>query len=199
VRGEIRNTGTTTGGNLDVICSTVMSEGGYVEAGQDWATASTTLKTIPAASTVPLCAIRLRNTFGSYNHNRMIVRIGNLNVFSDGENILWRLVKLANSASITANTIAWSNANNNSGVQSNFDIISFTGGEEIDNGFISASTQGSQKVGGSPPSNLPSAAKKNYIVQNFQSTDSEIFLVYATNLGTQPTNVGIGLQWREIY
>jgi hypothetical protein len=69
----------------------------------------------------------------------------------------------------------------------------------MDSGFVGASTQGSQKAGGAPASNLPSTAKKNYIVQNFNSTDSEIFLVVATNLGAQSTNVGVSMQWREIY
>ncbi len=36
VRCEIFNTGATTGAYFDQICSTVLSEGGYVEAGQDW-------------------------------------------------------------------------------------------------------------------------------------------------------------------
>jgi S-adenosylmethionine synthetase len=69
----------------------------------------------------------------------------------------------------------------------------------MDNGFVGASTQGSQKAGGAPASNLPSEAKKNYIVQNYDSTDSEIYVVVATNIGSQSTNVGVGWQWREIY
>ena len=36
-------------------------------------------------------------------------------------------------------------------------------------------------------------------VQNYDSTNSEIYLVVATNLGSQNTNVGVGMQWREIY
>ena len=198
VRCEIRNQGATTGSYMDQICSTVMSEGGYVEAGQDWAVASTNLKTITAGSTTPVAAIRLKNTFRNYQ-NRIIVRMGNLSVFSDGANISWHLVKLPGNAYISANVTAWSNVNTYSGIQSNFDITSFTGGEEIDNGFVGASTQGSQKAGGAPGSNVPSVAKKNYIVQNFTSTDSEIFLIYAKNLGSQSTDVGVGIQWREIY
>ena len=199
VRCEMRNTGVSTGSYMDQICSTVMSEGGYVEAGQDWAVSSPTSKVYASGTTAPLAAIRLRNNFRGYNYNRMIVRIGNLNMFSDGESIAWHLVKLPGNAYISANVLAWTDVNTNSGVQYNFDINSFTDGEEIDNGFVGASTQGSQKAAGTPPSNIPSAAKKNYIVQNYYSDDSEIYLVYASNLGAQSTNVRIGLQWREIY
>jgi hypothetical protein len=69
----------------------------------------------------------------------------------------------------------------------------------MDSGWVGASTQGSQKAGGAPSANIPSSAKKNYIVQNYDSTDSEIYLVVATNLGSQSTQVGAAIQWREIY
>lgn len=195
VRCEILNTGTTTGAYFDQICSTVISEGGYVEAGTDWAVANTP-RLLTSGSTLPIMAIRLKNTFKTYS-NRMIVRMGNLSMFSDGENIRWRLIKLPNTSQLTETT--WTPVDDDSGVEYNVDATAFTDGDEIDNGFVGASTQGSQKVGGAPGSNIPSSAKKNYIVQNYDSTDSEIYVVVVTNLGAQNTNVGVGMQWREIY
>lgn len=195
IRCELQNTGTTSGAYFDQICSTVMSEGGYVEAGIDWAVTNTP-RLLTSGTTSPIMAIRLKNTFRTYK-NRIIVRIGNLNMFSDGENIKWRLLKLPSSGNITANV--WTSVDDDSGVEFNTDATAFTDGDELDNGWVGASTQGSQKAGGSPNSNIPSSAKKNYIVQNYDSTDSEIYLVVATNLGSQNTNVGIGMQWREIY
>ncbi len=195
VRCEIVNVGTTTGAYFDQICSTVMSEGGYVEAGQDWAV-SNTPRLLTSGQTLPIMAIRLKNTFRTYR-NRMIIRMGNLNMFSDGENIKWRLIKLPDSSQLTETT--WISVDDDSGVEYNVDCAAFTDGDEIDNGWVGASTQGSQKAGGSPGSNLPSSAKKNYIVQNYDSTNSEIYVVVASNLGAQSTNVGVGMQWREIY
>ena len=195
IRCEILNTGTTTGAYLDQICSTVISEGGYVEAGQDWGVTNTP-RALASGATLPIMAIRLNNTFKTYA-NRMIVRMGNLNVFSSGENIKWRLIKLPNTSQLTETT--WTDVDTDSGVQYNVDATEFTDGDEIDNGWVSASTQGSQRIGGAPGSNLPSSAKKNYIVQNYDSTDSEIFVLVATNLGSGSTNVGVGMQWREIY
>jgi len=195
VRCEIVNVGTTTGAYFDQICSTVMSEGGYVEAGQDWAV-SNTPRLLTSGQTLPIMAIRLKNTFRTYR-NRMIIRMGNLNMFSDGENIKWRLIKLLDSSQLTETT--WISVDDDSGVEYNVDCAAFTDGDEIDNGWVGASTQGSQKAGGSPGSNLPSSAKKNYIVQNYDSTNSEIYVVVASNLGAQSTNVGVGMQWREIY
>lgn len=196
VRCEILNTGTTTGAYFDQICSTVASEGGYVEAGTDWAVSSPSLRALASGATLPVLAIRLKTTFKTYA-NRMIVRAGNLNVFSDGENIKWRLIKLPAQAQLTGST--WVDVDDDSGVQYNATCTAFTDGDEMDNGFVGASTQGSQKAGGAPASNVPSSAKKNYIVQNYDSSDSEIYVLVATNLGAQSTNVGVGIQWREIY
>jgi hypothetical protein len=181
---------------MDQICSTVVSEGGYVEAGTDWAVTSPTLKTVISGATLPIIAIRLKTTFKTYS-NRMIVRMGNLNMFSDGESIKWRLLKLPDSSYLDDTT--WTDVDADSGVQYNVDATTWTDGDEMDNGWVGASTQGSQKAGGAPASNMPSSAKKNYIVQNYDSTDSEIYLIVATNLGTQSTKVGAAVQWREIY
>ena len=141
-------------------------------------------------------AIRLKTAFRTYK-NRVIVRMGNLNMFSSGQNIKWRLLKLPDASQLTSNV--WTSVDDDSAVEYNTDVTAFSDGDELDNGWVGASTQGSQKAGGSPASNIPSSAKKNYIVQNYDSTDSEIYVVVATNLGSQSTNVGVGMQWREIY
>lgn len=197
VRCEILNTGTTAGAYFDQICSTVISEGGYVEAGQDWSVNSPTARTMNDGTTVPIIAIRLKNTFQSYA-NRMIVRMGNVNVFGTQENMEWKLIKLPNISQLTTST-AWVSANDNSGVEYNDGATAFTDGEQIDGGYLAATTQGSQKSAGAPPSNIPSSAKKNYIVQNFDSTDSEIFVVVVTNIGSADGTARVALQWREIY
>ncbi len=196
VRCEILNTGTTTGAYFDQICSTVASEGGYVEAGQDWGVTSPTLRTIASGATLPILAIRLKNSFRTYA-NRMIVRMGNLKMFSDGDSIKWRLLKLPDNTYLDDTT--WTDVDADSGVQYCADMTTWTDGDELDNGWVGASTQGSQKAGGAPAANQPSEAKKNFIVQNYDSTNSEIYMVVATNIGAQSTNVGAGFQWREIY
>jgi len=197
VRCEILNTGTTAGGFMDQICSTVVSEGGYVEAGQDWSVSSPAARTMNDGTTVPILAIRLKNTFRGYL-NRMIVRMGNVNVFATQENMEWKLIKLPNISQLTTAT-PWVSVNDGSGVEYNAGATAFTDGEIIDGGYISATTQGSQKSAGAPPSNLPSSAKKNYIVQNYDSTDSEIYVIVVTNIGSADGTARVNLQWREIY
>jgi hypothetical protein len=197
VRCEIISTSTGTVAFMDQICSTVISEGGYVEAGQDWSINSPTARTMNDGTTVPVMAIRLKNSFRGYT-NRMIVRMGNLNIFGTQENMEWKLVKLPSAASLTTAS-NWVSVNDGSGVEYNDSATAYTGGEQIDGGFISATTQGSQKSAGAPPSNIPSSAKKNYIVQNYDGTSSEIFLVVVSNIGSADGTARVSLQWREIY
>jgi len=209
VRCEMFNTGSTSGAFMDQICSTVISEGGYVEAGQDWEASTPVLVNVSptngvvgSANSIPVLSIRLANAFHTYE-NRMIVRSGNINIFTKDETIKWQLVKLPGVANLTGGV--WANVHVNSGVQYNANATTYTDGEPIDGGYVSASTTGSQGLGnlskssGSGIPNSPSTAKKNYIVQNFDSTDSEIFSVIVSNLGATNTAVGISWNWREIY
>jgi hypothetical protein len=196
VRCEIVNTGTTTGGYFDQICTTVMSEGGYIEAGQDWAVSSPTLRTIDSGATLPVLCLRLKPTFKTYD-NRMIVRLNDINVFTTGENVKYRVLKLSNQAALTGNT--WVDVDADSGIQYNATATAFGTHNEIQNGFAAASTSGNKSTAQDSGKSIGPAAKKNYIVQNFDSTDSEIYAVVVTNLGGSSTTVGVGLQWREIY
>jgi hypothetical protein len=198
VRCEIFNTGATTGGFMDQICSTVMAEGGYREVGQDWAGTTPTLRTMAANAVLPVFAIRLKNTFGGYQFNRMIVKLESINVFSTGENIKYRVLKLPNDGYLTGGS--WTAVNANSGVEFNATATAFSDGEELGNGFVAASQQNQQRAVATSTTGAPGAqSRKNLIVQNFTSTNSEIYLIAVENIGSASTNVGVGLQWREIY
>jgi hypothetical protein len=196
VRCEIVNVGATTGAYFDQVCSTVVSEGGYVEAGTDWGITSPSLRTIASGATLPVLAIRLKTTFQSYA-NRMIVRMGNINVFSSGENIKWSLYKLPNQAALTGST--WVSVDASSGVEYNATATAVSTWDEMDNGFVASGGSGGNAFAGAPTASLPSVAKKNFIVQNYDSSDSQIYVIFATNIGSSSTSVGVGLQWREVY
>jgi len=168
VRCEVRNTGPGTGGSFDQICSTVASEGGYVESGIDFAiTANNRSTATPSATELPLIAIRLKNSFQGFP-NRISVRLNQIALHAETNSIVYEVRKLANSSFLANNTgaLVWTSASNSSGVE------------------------------------YCIAAKKNIIVQNFDSTNSEVYVVVVrtiTTAGNQVASVGAALQWREIY
>lgn len=199
VRCEIFNTGPrTSNAYMDQICSTVISEGGYVEAGQDFA-AFSNLRSVPSGNTLPVLAIKLKDSFNTYP-NRIIARMGSLNIISTDENIRYELIKLANTSVITGGT--WVNVHSSSAVQYNGTATNYDDGEIMDGGFVAANNPRAASAAssaGAPSPNIASTAKKNYIAQNYYSNNSQVFVVTATNLATNTTSVAVNMQWREIY
>ena len=196
VRCEIKNTGTTTGAYMDQICSSVMSEGGYTESGTDWSIASPTLRSVSGGATLPVLAIRLKNSYHGYL-NRMFARLQNISVFTDTQNVSFKIVKLTDSSQITTSA-AWVSADDNSGIEYNTGATA-VGSIDI---MISGYVVGGTATGSSSSTQIATTtnARKNFITQNFDSTDSEIYAVLITNMSSnQATNCGVALQWREVY
>lgn len=202
VRCEIRNTGEGTGGSMDQICSTVASEGGYVESGIDFAiTANTRTTATPSATELPLVAIRLKNTFEGFP-NRISVRLNNISLHAESNSIVYEIRKLANSSFLANNTesLVWTSAASSSGVEYCINADTITNGESFATGFVPSGA--SQNSLSPVSSGALTAAKKNIIVQNFDSTDSEVYVVVVRTIitvGNQTASVGAALQWREIY
>jgi hypothetical protein len=200
IRCEIRNTGATTGAYFDQICSTVISEGGYIESGIDWAitTGSAAQSVTTASGNYPLIAIRLKNNFRTYP-NRVTVRMGNINVYAENYPAYWKLIKLANTAGLTLANTTWISADTNSAVEYNLTGTAMVGGDEMENGIVGTSSPGGSAKGtGTSPVNNPSNAKKNFIAQNIASSNSEIYVVAIQAIGGT-SDVWAGIQWREVY
>ena len=206
VRCEILNTGTTAGGSMDQICSTVMSEGGYIESGIDWAITSPAVRTTktPGGTRFPLLAIRLKNSFNNYP-NRISVRPNTLGIFPQAGDCYYELIKLSNATQLTTTlnegVLTWVDADTNSGVQ-------YCANAEAIVGAVDVFAAGIVTAGSSPNSLTPVAsgglttAKKNIIVQNIDSTDSEVFVVAVKTIdtaGNASADAAATIQWREIY
>ena len=206
VRCEIRNTGTTPGGVMDQICSSVMSEGGYVESGIDWSVYSTNRATpTPGQTKLPLIAIRLKNSFNGYP-NRLSVRPLSLGLFAKTEPVVYEVVKLPSvsslSTTLNGGVLTWTSADADSGIEYCVNATAYieANADRFASGYVPA---GSSQNSLSPVATGPlTAAKKNIISQNIDSTSSEIFLVVVSTIfsGNQLTaDVACSIQWREIY
>ena len=78
VRCEVVNTSATaTTSSMEQICSTVGSEGGYVESGQSFSFGSPLLRSVASGSTMPVMAIRLKSSYNGLP-NRAYVRVNNV-------------------------------------------------------------------------------------------------------------------------
>lgn len=193
IRCEIFNTGVTTGGSFNQICSTVISEAGDSDAGQDWSTLNTTLRSIAAGATLPIIAIRLTSTYQTYL-NRLFARLQEFSLYSVKEPLVYKVVKLPNISFLTGAT--WTSVDSRSGVEVSVDATSYTDGLVFATGYVSAAVGNRGAVNSDPSA---SNARQNYISQNYDSTDSEIYIIAATNIGATATTAGASLQWREIY
>lgn len=200
IRCEIFNTGTTTGGYMDQICSTVISEGGYLEAGQDWSqsTGNTKITVTGSGNTVPVMAIRLKNSYKGYK-NRAIVRMGDINLYAENNPAIWELRKLNSVSELTLANSTWNSVHANSVIEYNTTGTAIIDGEPITGGFVGTTAPGASSKGfGLSSVTNPAASKKNFIAQNYDSSNSEIFVLTVTPI-VSPVDIWAVMNWREVY
>jgi hypothetical protein len=110
-------------------------------------------------------------------------------------------VKLRSSVGINS-TGTWVSENTESVVEYNKSAtgISTVYFEGFMGGYAAGDSQNTQKPSATT-ADVQSGpiSKKNYLTQNFDSTDSEIFSVRVSNLGADAANVGVSIRWKEIY
>ena len=204
VRCEIRNTGTTSGGSMGQICATVISEGGYNESGLDWGIVNNARTTAtPSATELPLIALRLKNTFKTYP-NRLSVKLDTLSMYAETNSIIFKIVKLPNTNDLanSSGPIVWTSVDDDSGCEYSINANSYTvaNAEILLAGFVPAGA--SQNALSPVNTGGISEAKKNFITQNYDSSNSEVYVVVVRTIitaGNQSASVAAALQWREIY
>jgi hypothetical protein len=196
MRCEIRNS-VTTASYMEQICSTVASEGGYVEAGRAFSFANPSFRTLGSGSTLPVLAIRLKNSVGGLP-NRAYVRINDSSVFTDQQSVRYVLTKL-NSGSMLTTASAWESVDNQSVVEYNTSATGYTNGKILLSGFVGANSLNINQANPLVQSHAGVTNKQNFIAQNFDSNDSEIYVLVAKNMTANTTNVGGSMLWSEVY
>ena len=201
IRCEMRNYSSAIGTtSMDQICATVISEGGYKEAGVDFAAETTGYRNIAAQATMPVIAIRLKT--GYYGkQNRSVVRLGHTDLYSATQLCSYEMWRLPSGNSLIGGS--WQDVGNDSVVEYNITATGYNtnGGNNLLAGFLPAGGAGvGNTVRGSSNIADASTAKRGYLSQNIDSNDSNIFAIVFKNFNTGPgntTDVLAALQWRE--
>jgi hypothetical protein len=197
IRCEIRNYAVAVGTDtMDQICATVMSEGGYNEAGVDFSARNLTLRSVLTTSQLPLIAIALKT--GYYGKpNRSVVRPNMANIYTLDDAITYELWRIPSTGQINGGT--WVSANDESVVQYNISAtsVNFTSGMLVDAGYCIAGGQGAGKFSSQSQIAALSSAKRGYISQNIDSTNSNVFVIVGSGIGTATSSTFASLQWRE--
>jgi hypothetical protein len=197
IRAEVRNYNSTTGTtSMDQICATVISEGGGEEIGVDF-DIRTNSRTVAANNSLPMIAIRLATGVNGFI-NRAFDTLGQLSIITLNQNIAWEVWRLTGSASILGGS--WVSANELSATEYNISATGYnsSGGYRFDAGFALAGGVGAGAYQGSDAVNKPSESRQSYIAQNIEGTDSNVFVLVASNLTSTQTSCFANMQWREV-
>lgn len=196
-RCEIINDSSNTGAFMNQICSTVASEGGYSEAGNDFSYVyDETDNELTTGAEVDLIGLKLKNSFQG-KPNRTFARLSDVKVFSNGNNVIFKVYKVKSFDNVTVETL------------DNYDGIAQVVKEPtnledkvlIGSGIVASGGKGSKQFSTSANTKA-SDAKKNFIAQNFDSDDSEgyvISVILTTNDIEIDSDIVVSLDWREIY
>lgn len=197
VRCEIINTSTTNTGSMEQICATVMSEGGYAESGRAFSISNATFRSLTNGATLPILAIRLKNSYNGLP-NRAFVRLLETSVYTDQQSVQFLLTKLPSGSTLTTAS-AWVSVDADSLVEYNTSATAYSGGKVLLSGFVGANSLNQAQANPLSQNKVGVVNKQNFIAQNFDSNDSEIYVLVVKNMTTSTTNVGGTIQWSEIF
>jgi len=143
----------------------------------------------------PVIAIRLKNTFNTLD-NRYTAFLRSASFFTATENSFFVLSKVYKPSSITG---TFTSVNTDSAVEVSTDITAYSGVSEhvIDCQTITAFNRGQLQSSGASSSDFSFLAENSLITQNYDSTNSNLFVIRAGTLdGT--SDIFSSFTWYEV-
>jgi hypothetical protein len=198
IRCEIVNSvNTVIPSSMEQICTTVVSEGGYSESGKAFSVSNESFRSLTSGSTLPVLAIRLKNNINGLP-NRAFVRIQEAAIFTDQQTVRYVLTKLPSGSMLTTSS-AWISIDDDSVVEYNVSSTAYSDGKPLLTGFVGANSLNINQANPLVQNQSGVGNKQNFIAQNYNSTDSEIYVLVAKNMTANSTNIGGTMLWSEIY
>ena len=195
VRYEIRNTGVPASATtLEEICSTVASEGGYTLPGLEFsASMEITSRSISNAALQPIFAIRLKTEFPSGEKNTRTARFLKAAMLNATEDAYIEVHHVHDPIDITA---TWNEVGGGSAVEYSTDISAVTGtpGHSIDFDWL-PTAQANKALDKDLTSEFINL--HSFINQNYDSTKSELFVIFGRSLTGTNADIRAGMSWIE--
>lgn len=189
IRCEIENTSSTSNSStLKIICSTVISEGGYELSGKSKTygqepTAASQITMANAGTYYPLVSLRLKST----NLDSIVIpkNIGIIPINS--ANYRWKIITGA-----TINGAVWTSYASDSSVEYNSNTTAtITGGADINSGYVTSTVQAGGTV------TLGDGLFKYQLERNSFTSTPTVFTLAITS-GTATSNAVGSVTWEEI-
>lgn len=188
VRAEIENTANTgNSSNLRIVCTSVISEGGYELRGRPRTIghgANTGYDLTAADTWYPVACIRLKSERADGIVIPKDIHIGASS--SSGSVIKYKVVV---GAAVSGGT--WVSAGSDSSVQYNINAASYTGGTDYVSGFVTVTNQASTPVA------LGDGVFKYQLERNSFNGTNTIFMI-ATQTSKAGDDVFAAIDWEEI-
>jgi len=108
------------------------------------------------------------------------------------------LSKLPSGSAITTGS-AWVSIDPFSTVEYNTSATATNGGQILLTGFVGANSLNINQANPLVQNQNGVTNKQNFIAQNYDSTDSEVYVLIAKNMTGDTTTIGGTMLWSEIY
>lgn len=173
----IRQDSTESSREMKELCSAVVSVAGLNPVGLGFSISNdVTPRVINNGARSPVLALRLKNTHPNGGVNRVVVELENTTFFPTGNSAHFEVFSMHDPSGIVA---TWQDVNpQESACEFSTDITAITGNtqREILDGYTGVGQQG--KGGSEDFRATDKLDQHRFIAQNFDSTNSEVFVVY---------------------
>lgn len=201
VRWEIRKLSGSSNFTMKAICCSVTSEAGYNPIAVRFSAGRKAVLKAMNGTRLPIFAIRLKTAFGNSSSvpyvNRKIAKLYNAVFYATNDPIYFEIDHVTDISAITA---TFNSVSATSACEYSTDISAVTASYEstIHSQYLSASSNGNNaNAGAGEMVSEPSVSTiGNIISQNYDSTSSQLWIVYGTSLTGTPS-AGCALEWLE--
>lgn len=201
MRWEIRKLSGSSSFTMKAICCSASSESGYNPLAIRYSSSRKASLKAMNGTRLPIFAVRLKTAYGNSSTvpyvNRKVAKLYSAMFYSNNDPVVFEIDHVTDMTAITAN---FTSVSPTSACEYSTDITSITANYQntIHTQYISASSNGANAVAGvgEMTSDPLVSTVGNVLAQNYDSTNSQLWVVYGTSVTGTPS-AGCALEWLE--